>query len=91
MSGRLVDIVRQPVHRGSDLPALLSLLDVLTDNPGSIEVENAYLKPYRQWLKSVVEESPAPREPVSALEARSNKSNLTHLQGGWVARAEAGR
>jgi len=32
MSGRLVDIVRQPVHRGSDLPALLSLLDVLTDS-----------------------------------------------------------
>ncbi|MFI5455375.1 MAG: sulfatase-like hydrolase/transferase [Isosphaerales bacterium] len=30
------------------------LLDVLTGNPGSIEVENAYLKPYRQWLESVV-------------------------------------
>jgi len=30
------------------------LLDVLTDNLGSIEAENAYLKPYRQWLESVV-------------------------------------
>ena len=28
------------------------LLDVLTDNPGSIEVEKAYLEPYRQGLKS---------------------------------------
>ncbi len=33
------------------------LLEVLTDNPGSIEVENAYLEPYRQWLKALIQES----------------------------------
>ena len=36
------------------------LLDVLTDNPGSIEVENAYLKPFRQWLKSLVQADSVP-------------------------------
>ena len=45
------------------------LLDVLTDNPGSIEVENAYLKPYRQWLKSLVQASSPPREPLAAIES----------------------
>ena len=44
------------------------LLKVLTADPCAIEVENAYLKPYRQWLKAVAEESPAPRQPMSALE-----------------------
>jgi arylsulfatase A-like enzyme len=29
------------------------LLDVLEADPGSIEVENAYLKPYRRWLQSL--------------------------------------
>ena len=42
------------------------LLDVLTDNPGSIEVENAYLKPYRQWLKSLVQQHSTPGDAVSA-------------------------
>ncbi len=37
-----------------------TLLKVLTDNPGSIEVENAYLKPYRQWLNSLVQASSPP-------------------------------
>ena len=49
------------------------LLDVLTDNPGSIEVEKAYLKAYRQWLKDLVAEGPSPGEPLSAREDRSNK------------------
>jgi arylsulfatase A-like enzyme len=31
------------------------LLEVLTDNPGSIEVEEAYLRPYRQELKALIE------------------------------------
>jgi arylsulfatase A-like enzyme len=31
------------------------LLEVLTEDPGSTEVENAYLKPYRQWLKSSID------------------------------------
>jgi hypothetical protein len=37
----------------------------LTDNPGSIEVEDAYLKPYRQWLKSLVQVS-SPAGPMAA-------------------------
>jgi arylsulfatase A-like enzyme len=32
------------------------LLDLLTDNPGSIEVERAYLEPYRRGLKALVQE-----------------------------------
>jgi arylsulfatase A-like enzyme len=45
-----------------------SLLEMLTDDPGSIEVENAYLKPFRQWLKSLVQASSLPPEPVAAVE-----------------------
>jgi arylsulfatase A-like enzyme len=48
------------------------LLQVLNDNPGSIEVETAYLKAYRQSLASLVEESPTARAPISAQEALSN-------------------
>jgi arylsulfatase A-like enzyme len=48
------------------------LLDALTDNPGSIEMENTYLKAYRQRLKSIVEESPLPGGQTAALEKRSN-------------------
>ena len=33
------------------------LLEVLTDNPGSIEVEKAYLEAYRQGLKALIPES----------------------------------
>jgi arylsulfatase A-like enzyme len=46
------------------------LLETLTDEPGSIEVENAYLKPFRLWLKSLV---PAPillPEPIAAIGSR---------------------
>ena len=46
------------------------LLKVLTDNPGSIEVENAYLKPYKQWLNSLVHASSPPREPLATIESR---------------------
>jgi hypothetical protein len=42
------------------------LLEILTANPGSIEVEKAYLKPYRQWLMSLVEGSPLGRDARSA-------------------------
>jgi hypothetical protein len=48
------------------------LLDALTDNPGSIEMENTYLKSYRQRLKSIVEESSRPRGEVTALRGRPN-------------------
>ena len=30
------------------------LLDVLTENPGSFEVEKAYLATYRRWLEDLV-------------------------------------
>ena len=46
------------------------LLDVLTDDPGSIEVENAYLKPYRRRLESAIREGPLPRESTAAAGSR---------------------
>jgi arylsulfatase A-like enzyme len=49
------------------------LLSLLTEKPGSSEAESAYLRPYRQWLRSVVEKSPAPRAAVSVLGAGSKK------------------
>jgi arylsulfatase A-like enzyme len=48
------------------------LLKVLNENPGSIEVENAYLKPYRQSLKFLVDEISEARPQISAQEKRSN-------------------
>ncbi len=49
------------------------LLDLLTDNPGTIEVEKAYLKDFRQGLKSLVEDGPAPHLPITAAEKPSNE------------------
>jgi arylsulfatase A-like enzyme len=46
------------------------LLDALTDDPGSIEVENAYLKAYRQRLKSIVEQNSPPGDEMTALKER---------------------
>jgi arylsulfatase A-like enzyme len=36
-------------------PFRRQLLEVLTDNPGSVEVEKAYLKAYRKWLEALVQ------------------------------------
>ena len=36
------------------------LLEVLTDNPGSAEVEKAYLEPYRKWLEALVQDRSEP-------------------------------
>jgi len=36
------------------------LLEVLTDNPGSVEVEKAYLETYREWLEALVQGPPEP-------------------------------
>ena len=36
-------------------PFRRQLLEVLTNNPGSAEVEKAYLEPYRNWLESLVQ------------------------------------
>jgi arylsulfatase A-like enzyme len=49
------------------------LLDELNDNPGSTEVEKAYLRSYKQSLKLVAEASTVPRAPISALKERSSK------------------
>jgi arylsulfatase A-like enzyme len=67
---RLFDLARDPFEtanlaisaEGSQMVGTFRrmLLKLLTDNPGSIEVENAYMKPYRQWLKILVNESPGP-------------------------------
>lgn len=40
------------------------LLDLLTTERGTTEVENAYLEPYRRWLRSLVEEE-HPRNEAS--------------------------
>jgi arylsulfatase A-like enzyme len=48
------------------------LLDVLGQNPGTIEAEDAYLIAYRQWLKSIVNEGSLSRQETSAREVRSN-------------------
>jgi arylsulfatase A-like enzyme len=37
------------------------LLEVLTNDPGSTEVEEAYLRPYRRELNALIPESPLPR------------------------------
>ena len=42
------------------------LLDTLTDDRGTPEVENAYLKPYRQRLKSLVQASSPSSESTTA-------------------------
>jgi arylsulfatase A-like enzyme len=42
------------------------LLDVLTENPGSLEVETAYLAVYRKWLEDLVRNPPAPIATPSA-------------------------
>ncbi len=36
------------------------LLDVLTNNPGSAEVEKAYLETYRKWLEALVQDRSEP-------------------------------
>jgi arylsulfatase A-like enzyme len=47
-----------------------TLLEVLTDDVGSAEVENAYLARYRRLLKSEVPASSQPPGPMSAVESR---------------------
>jgi arylsulfatase A-like enzyme len=71
---QLYDLRRDPLEsvnlmtseEGTQLAQLFrrKLLDALTANPGSIEAENAYLKPFRQWLRSDVEKKPAAIAPV---------------------------
>ena len=40
------------------------LLEVLTDSPGSVEVERAYLESYRQALRSLVGDDPGERVAI---------------------------
>jgi hypothetical protein len=43
------------------------LLQVLTANRGSVEVEKAYLEPYRKWLESLVQDR---SEPIATTAAK---------------------
>ena len=71
---RLYDLRTDPLERVNlarfrsddvDLGAFRRmLLEVLNDNPGSFEVENAYLATYRSWLRELVQKSPAPSSTV---------------------------
>jgi arylsulfatase A-like enzyme len=77
-SEQLYDVVRDPLETKNLVGSTEAgqvigifrrmLLRVLTDDPGAIAVENAYLKPYREWLKALVTESSVPHDRVSALE-----------------------
>ena len=42
------------------------LLGVLADNPGSVEVEKAYLETYREWLETLVQGPPGPVSTAAA-------------------------
>jgi hypothetical protein len=46
-----------------------TLLDVLTDDLGSTEAENAYLARYRRLLKSEVQAGSAPLGPLAAVDS----------------------
>src|SRR5262249_6007787 len=71
---RLYDLAIDPYEgkslkesRSNNDPLMSSrkmLPDVLPDNPGSSEVEQAYLAPYRRWLEDVVHGSYA--HPIAA-------------------------
>ena len=49
------------------------LLDVLTDNPGSIEVEKAYLATYRRWLEDLVRGHASQRRSRPVIEIAGQK------------------
>ena len=79
----LFDLLRDPFETNNLMksaegdqiagPFRKMLLNLLTDNPGSIEIENAYLNVYRQRLKAVVDESTAAKRPaLSAVEKATN-------------------
>ncbi len=55
-----VNLVTSPQGRQRVGPFRKMLLEVLTDNPGSVEVEKAYLEPYRKWLEDLVQVPPGP-------------------------------
>ena len=56
------------------------LLEVLTSNPGSIEVENAYMKAFRQGLRSLVE-SPARATAIDKHQGPTRQSTGVKLTG----------
>ena len=53
------------------------LKKLLTNNPGSIAVENAYLKAYRQWLESSVDDSQTERGVRESGHFRINRQPLS--------------
>jgi hypothetical protein len=84
---QLYDLTKDPAERknllespGSDhllAPFRKMLLDALTQERGSREVEAAYLQPYRMWLEAIVSGSISP----NALEprARSYSYKRSHM------------
>ena len=60
------------------------LLEVLTENPGSVEVERAYLEPYREWLEDLVQDHPEPiatTAPVAACFLKNRHTQRLHARG----------
>ena len=55
-----VNLMASPTGGQRVGPFRKMLLEVLTDNPGSVEVEKAYLEPYRKWLEDLVQGPPGP-------------------------------
>ena len=53
----LVNLVGSSFDNQAVRPFRKMLLEVLTDNPGTIEVDNAYLGAYKQRLKALIAES----------------------------------
>ena len=62
-----VNLMTSPHGRQRVGPFRKLLLEVLTDNPGSVEVEKAYLEPYRKWLEDLVQ---GPSRPVATSAAK---------------------
>jgi arylsulfatase A-like enzyme len=59
------------------------LLEVLTASPGSVEVERAYLKPYRQWLMSLAEVRPPPSRDTRPPREVPNREARDWDDAGW--------
>jgi arylsulfatase A-like enzyme len=56
-----IDLMESTARRKEVEPLRRKLLEMLTDNPASVEVEEGYLKSYRESLKALVEQDSAGR------------------------------
>jgi arylsulfatase A-like enzyme len=62
-----VNLMASPVGERRVRSFRRMLLKVLTENRGSVEVEKAYLEPYRKWLESLVQDR---SEPIATTAAK---------------------